>query len=221
MVKTSLSNATSTEKHSPPSAAAVGASIGAVINPIAESATTQCNSKSHNVISSSNVQPPHFVRRICDFEKQATYVKSFIKQAELFVPTKGLRFGCADHSNVIKPWLGPHLKKSSSSETKKKYYLSARSTVFLYSCTEYFALEIFNYLGINTPKCRFSTLYARDSRVVVTKAIPNLIPMRTFYKSNNVGPWCAPDPKDLEQLMMWRDRYQINIDEQVIEDKKE
>lgn len=150
--------------------------------------------------------------------------KSLIKDHTLFSPTNGLRVGILDNWNTTHPDLGPHRKVKNSPDKTSVYYFIRRGYNEMH--IEYFAFEILNYIGVNTPKCRFSTFKRSDyisyDQVLASKAIPELMPMCVFDDRRSLlSGYCSPNKETLKQLLSWNQRYKLDIQKQIIIDTVE
>lgn len=177
----------------------------------------------NKTVSTNEVTVEVYKRRACDFEKKSS--KSLVKNYSVFTSakTEGQRFGCSEERDY-----GPHLK-TKKNKSKKLYYLSLRQvTVPLKQIPEeYFALEILNYLGINTPKARITSnviAEAKEPRVeyiTATEAILNFIPLSAFspYYDESYQYAAGYEP-DRKLWVALRERYHFDCENQIFLDKQ-
>lgn len=118
--------------------------------------------------------------------------------------------------------LGPFTKKTKTKNFRKKYYLAPHAK------DEYFAMEILQFLGIDTPKTRF-VCRQKGKRTIThmaTKSIPNYIPRdgillenMTAYQEKKEAEYEQDSTQDeIPALIAMRKRYHLDIRRQLFRD---
>ncbi len=117
---------------------------------------------------------------------------------------------------------GPFTRKTKIKKVRKKYYLAPHAK------DEYFAMEILQFLGIDTPKTRF--VFRKKSKKTVThiatKSIPNYIPrdgvllegLSAYQIKKEEEYEQDSSQKELPALLAMRKRYRLDIRRQVFRD---
>lgn len=113
-----------------------------------------------------------FKRRKNDYLKGKLH-KSLVKDLSLFSKTNGSQYGGSSY--------GPYLKKRTHCESRTLYYITAHNPA------EYFALEVLQRIGFNTPVARIVTSHPlrRESvnldgkQAVATKGFHGYVPIQT------------------------------------------
>jgi hypothetical protein len=152
-----------------------------------------------------------------DFEKlhlcQENKDKSLQKSWDFFKSDKlGVRYRGRES-------YGPFSKQTKAKDFPKKYYLAPHAR------EEYFALEILQYLGIDTPKARL----IKDDKatiLVATKSIPDYIPrdgvilenMTAFQMQKEKAYEQDSSQENVPALLEMRQRYRLDIRRQIFRD---
>jgi hypothetical protein len=120
---------------------------------------------------------------------------------------------------------GPYLKQSKKENIYKHYYIAPHAV------DEYFALEVLQYLGVDTPKGRF-VLQKKQGRIFVrmaTKSISHYIPRdgvilenMTAHQKKKEKIYDQDDgQEEVPALVTMRSRYRLDIRRQLFRDLKE
>lgn len=150
-----------------------------------------------------------FKPRKCDFQKNKKPGQPLSKDGSRLSKTNAPKYGGAENG-------GPVAIASSKGKDSSLYYVN------IHGIQSYFAIEIVQFLGLNTPKTRLIEGKIKDhlhhennnrSAYFAAKGIPNLIPVGFMNRTGDPYPY-QPGSNDI------RRRYQLNTAEQTVCDKE-
>jgi len=147
-----------------------------------------------------------FRRRKNDYEKSGETDKTLLKKFSHYSKTKASLYGSSYMHG-----LGPHKRQGKNKE--KTYYI-ARHEIH-----EYFAVEILNRIGFNTPKSRIIDQESSSEILpkMASKTIDDYIPIMVFIHERS-------DKQDVNRefkkfnLLTLHEKYKLDIERQVIID---